>query len=198
YNRYNLGGGGGFTLRRENKLLSYETGLIYLSKSYSPKQLTVVAQNMKGIKFEETLNNVQVNMLEIPFNCLYRWNPNNKKTSFFGGLGTTINLVTQANYDNDRNYLIPVYALASLDNSQPPSEIKKIKKFNYGLLEGGNFRENTYLSAQLVLGLEYKINEKISFFNQATLQRQFTATGIGANKNYFHAYSIWMGLKTHF
>ncbi|MFZ4545568.1 MAG: hypothetical protein ACOYOA_16070 [Saprospiraceae bacterium] len=198
YNRYNLGAGGGFTFSREGNHFSAETGLVYLSKRYSPKQLSVIGQNMKGVKFQETLNNVQVNMLEIPFNYLYRFNRKNKKTCYYGGVGATVNLITQANYDNDRNYFVPVYALSSLDNSQPPSEIKKIKKFNYGLFEGGTFRENTYLSAQLLLGLEYRINEKFSFFNQATFQRQISARGIGANRNYFNAYSVWVGLKTHF
>ena len=76
--------------------------------------------------------------------------------------------------------------------------LKQVKKFNDGLFEGGVIQENTYLTAQAALGLEYKITPRFSFFNQATYQRHLTTEGIGANKNSFHAYSIFMGLKTKF
>lgn len=197
YTTYTVSGGGGFTLSRESKNNSLEIGLLYNTKRYHPKKLSVLATNDRGIVFEEKLRNVQINLLQIPLNYRYKF-VRKTRINYFVGLGTTLNLVTQANYDNDRQYLVPDYALRMIDENQPPSPIEKVKSFNDGLFEGGAIQENMYLSAQAMFGLEYKITNKVSLFNQASYQRHITLKGIGANHNSYHAYSIWLGLRRNF
>jgi hypothetical protein len=197
YTKYNLGGGGGFTLSRETAKSAWETGLIYLSKKYQPTALSIERSNSRGVQYKETLKSVQINLLEIPFTYRYKF-IRKEKIDYFASLGGTLNLITQANYDNNTSYYAPAFALTVLDANQQPSEIKQAKKFNDGLFEGGTIQENIYVTAQAALGLEYKITPRFSFFNQATYQRHLTLEGIGANKNSFHAYSIFMGLKTKF
>ncbi len=197
YTKYNLGGGGGFTLSRETAKKAWEIGLIYLSKKYQPKSLSIVRSNDRGVKYKETLRSVQINLLEIPVTYRYKF-IRKEKIDYFASIGGTLNLITQANYDNNTSYYAPAFALTVLDAAQQASEIKKVKKFNDGLFEGGVIQENTYLTAQAALGLEYKITPRFSFFNQAIYQRHLTTEGVGANKNSFHAYSIFMGLKTKF
>jgi hypothetical protein len=197
YNNYSIGGGGGFTLSKENKKQAWETGVVYLTKKYQPRQISIAGTNSKGIKYEETLRNVQVNLLEIPFTYRFKF-LRRQKFDYFAGLGSTLNIITQANYDNNRTYDVPAYALTMLDRNQPPSEIEQLKKFNDGLFEGGTIQDNTYFTAQAAIGWEYKMSPRFSFFNQATYQRHLTMKGIGANNNSFHAYSIWVGLKTNF
>jgi hypothetical protein len=197
YTNYSVGGGGGFTLSKENKKQAWETGVVYLTKKYQPKQISVVGTNNRGIRYEETLRDVQVNLLEIPFTYRYKF-LRKQKFDYFASLGSTLNIVTQANYDNNRTYDVPAYALTMLDRNQQPSEIKQLKKFNDGLFEGGSVQDNTYFTAQAALGWEYKFSPRFSFFNQATYQRHLTLKGIGPNNNSFHAYSLWVGLKTNF
>jgi hypothetical protein len=198
YNKFNLSGGGGFTISRTSRKHTLETGMIYLSKRYHPKQLNLTSADSKGALVRETLHTVELNMLEIPLNLIMRKELKNEKVSIFGGMGSTVNLVTNANYDISRQYLSPVSGVSALGNTREPSELQKIKKFNAGLFEGGGLRQNTYLSAQLMLGIEYRFAPKLSFFSQATLQRQVSAKGIGANSNHYHCYSAWMGLKKYF
>ena len=198
YNKYSITGGGGCTISRERKNLSVEAGLIFLSKRYHPNHLSVTGVSSNGILFRETLKTVEVNMLELPLNVTARRAMPNGKTSLYGGIGSTVSIITRANYDNERLYLVPASSLSALGNTQQPSELKKVKDFNTGLFEGGSFSENTYLSAQLLLGLEYRFNPRFSFFNQINVQRQISTRGIGANNNYYHSFSLWLGLKTHF
>lgn len=197
YTTYAFSGGGGFTLSRESKNNSFEIGLIYNTKRYHPKKLNILATNDRGIVFEEKLSNVQINVLQIPLNYRYKFL---KKTNinYFTGLGAALNVITQANYDNDRQYLVPDYALRMIEENQPPSPIENAKKFNAGLFEGGIIQENIYFAAQATLGLEYKLTDKVSLFNQVSYQRHISLKGIGANHNSFHAYSLWLGLRRNF
>ncbi len=197
YLSYSLGGGGGFTLSRESKRMAFEMGLIHITKKYQPRDLDVFGSNSKGIKYKETLRNVQVNMFQMPLSYRYKF-VTKPRVDYFASLGGILNVITQANYDAGRDYFVPAYALRSIDGVQPPSEIEEVKKFNAGLFEGGTIQDNTYLSAQAALGLEYKITNKISFLHQFTYQRHLTVDGIGANRNSFHAYSVWVGLKRSF
>jgi hypothetical protein len=197
YTAYSIGGGGGFSMSRENNKSAVELGLIYNTKRYQPKGISITSSNYTGVKYKETLSNVQVNMIEFPVSYRYKF-IKKSKFDYFAGVGGSLNIITQANYDNDRNYFAPVYALRANDEKQPPSEIEEVKKFNAGLLEGGTIQENTYITAHVSLGLEYAITNKISFFHQATYQRHISLDGIGANNNAFHAYSVWVGLKRKF
>ena len=197
YTKFSIGSGGGFVLSRETSKSAWETGLIYLTKKYQPKALSIVRSNSRGVQYKETLKSVQINLLEIPITYRYKF-IRKEKVDYFASIGGTLNLITQANYDNNTSYYTPALALTVLDAAPQPSEIKKAKKFNDGLFEGGVIQENTYLTAQAALGLEYKFTPRFSLFNQATYQRHLTTEGIGANKNSFHAYSIFMGLKTKF
>ena len=196
YTEYSLGGGGGFTLSKEYKKMAWESGLIYITKKYQPKQLYIISSNNRGIKFKETLRNVQINLLEIPFTYRYKF-LRKQKIDYFASIGSALNVITQANYDNSRSYY-PTYALAALDKVEPTSEIKKVKKFNDGLFEGGKIQDNIYISGQAAIGLEYKISPRFSFINQVSYQRHLTLKGIGVNNNSYNAYSVWVGLKTKF
>lgn len=197
YTTYAISGGGGFTLSRESKKNSVEVGFLYNTKRYHPKKLSIITTNDRGIVFEEKLRNVQMNLIQIPINYRYKFIQKNK-INYFAGVGASLNVITQANYDNDRQYLVPDYALRMIDENQPVSPIEKAKKFNAGLFEGGVIQENMYLAAQATLGLEYNITDKVSLFNQAAYQRHITLRGIGANNNSFHTFSIWLGLRRNF
>jgi hypothetical protein len=197
YTTYALSGGGGFTLSTESKSNSIELGLLYNTKRYHPKKLSIISASDRGIVFEEKLRNVQLNMIQVPINYRYKFLKRNN-TSYFMGVGTSINMITQANYDNDRQYLVPEYAMRMMDESLSPSPIEKAKKFNAGLLEGGVLQENIFLTALATVGFEYKLTNNVSLFNQASYQRHITLKGIGANNNSFHAYSLWVGLRRNF
>lgn len=196
YNKFTIGGGGGFLISRENGKMAIETGLVYLSKQYQPEHISISGTINNGILFRETLNRVQVNMLELPLNVRFCRNTGNDKLSVYAGLGSTLNLISRVNYDFERQYLVSVSALSGLGNSQTASELEKVRNFSPGLFDGGRLRDNAYLSAQVLLGFEYKISPKYSFFNQLGIQRQLSQNGVGANGNHFHAYSILVGLKT--
>ena len=198
YDQFTVGAGGGFLLSRESKKMAIESGLIYLSKHYRPQHIGTTGLVSNGFLFRETLNRFQANVLELPLNIRFKKKTGSDRWTFYGGLGASLNLFTKLNYDFEKQYFVSVSALSGLGSAPTTSELRKVKDFNPGLFEGGGFRENAHLSAQAMMGFEYKISPKYSFFNQLGIQRQIDSGGVGANGNLFHAFTWWIGLKTHF
>ncbi len=67
---------------------------------------------------------------------------------------------------------------------------------NYrGIFEGGNFRENSYLSANLGFGLERKFTYRWSLFVQPIYKHYILFEGIGPNQDRIHSGSIRFGAK---
>jgi hypothetical protein len=196
--KYHWGGGGGFIFSKEKEKTAFDFGFIHSIKKYTTDDFNINATDANGLRYTETLSAVNISQIQIPLAYRYKFRAKNPKTDIYASLGTTINIITQANYFGSREYY-NMYALRSAPNlSEPPSALEKIKAVNIGLFQGGTIQDNTYLSAQAAVGIEYHFNAKFSYFNQATYQRHLTINGIGSTNNYYHAISLAMGLKRHF
>jgi hypothetical protein len=196
--KYHLGGGGGFIFSKEKEKSAFDFGFIHSTKKYTTDAFNINDIDANGLKYTETLNAVNISQIQIPLAYRFKFRAKSPKTDIYASLGTTLNIITQANYFGSREYY-NIYALrAAPDVVEPQSAIEKIKAGNIGLLQGGTIQDNSYLSAQAALGIEYHFNAKFSYFNQATYQRHLTIKGIGSTNNYYHAISLAMGLKRHF
>lgn len=196
YDKKTISAGGGFLLAREYKHSAVEVGFLYTSKRYTPNPITY-SGSINGIKYKETLRKVQINMLDIPVSFRYAF-AKDEKSSFYATVGSSLHIITQANYDSERQFSNSL-ALKSLSpDEQIPSTINSVKKFDAGLFEGGVMQENLFITAHAGFGMEHKLSNRISCFGQTIYQRHLAIEGIGANRNYIHSMSFWGGLKTHF
>lgn len=196
YNSLMLGGSGGITLSIETTRHAYETGIFYMSKKYNPKDISIERIGAKGVIYTDALKQVQVNMLEVPLTYRIK-KAINTKWSYYYQFGATANFITTTYYDTNRSYLSGLNSLG-IGTTLAASELNTVKQFNAGLFDGGSWKDNTYGTAQLGVGLAYSITPKYSFFTQATFQQHLFHKNIGANNNSYNTLSLYWGLKRHF
>lgn len=195
YSRYAPGYGGGITFGLQFNKWEIETGGIYASKEYQPRIPTEIigslAQGYTEVRFE----NIQLNMLEVPLNVRYRLGDNGR-WRFYGQTGASVHLAMQANYDKFPANLSDILARPSAEG-EPKPRLEK-KKFPDGLIEGGNFKENSYFTANLGVGVEHLINTRWSLFFQPSVQAYLLPGynyGLGPNQDRISTISILIGAR---
>lgn len=193
YSRYAPGYGGGITLGLSFGKWEVETGGIYASKEYEPRVPDEVVgglltTGLLTISFE----NIQLNMLEVPINLRYNFGQL-QKWRFYGQTGASIHMAMQAHYDKFPNNLYSGFARQTVDNSNLAK-----KKFPDGLLEGGNFQENSYFTANLGVGVERLLSTRWSLFLQPSVQAYLLPGynyGLGPNQDRISTFSILTGAR---
>jgi hypothetical protein len=193
YSRYAPGYGGGITLGMSFGKWEVETGGIYASKEYEPRVPDEViggllTTGLVTLSFE----NIQLNMLEVPLNVRYNFGQL-QKWRFYGQTGASLHLAMQAHYDKFPNNLYSGFARQAIDNTSLGQ-----KKFPDGLLEGGNFEENSYFTANLGLGVERLLSTRWSLFLQPSVQAYLLPgynNGLGPNLDRISTFSILTGAR---
>ncbi|MCB0661517.1 MAG: hypothetical protein KDC24_02160 [Saprospiraceae bacterium] len=193
YSRYAPGYGGGITFGLSFGKWEVETGGIYASKEYEPRVPDEVVGGLLTtglitISFE----NIQLNMLEVPVNLRYNFGQL-QKWRFYGQTGASLHLAMQAHYDKFPNNFYSGFARQTVDNSSLAK-----KKFPDGLLEGGNFQENSYFTANLGLGVERLLSTRWSLFLQPSVQAYLLPGynyGLGPNQDRISTFSILTGAR---
>ncbi|MEZ4949187.1 MAG: hypothetical protein R2784_07345 [Saprospiraceae bacterium] len=193
YSRYAPGYGGGITLGMSFGKWEVETGGIYASKEYEPRVPDEVVGGLltTGL-FTLSFENIQLNMLEVPLNVRYNFGQL-QKWRFYGQTGASLHLAMQAHYDKFPNNLYSGFARQAIDNSSLGQ-----KKFPDGLLEGGNFEENSYFTANLGLGVERLLSTRWSLFLQPSVQAYLLPgynNGLGPNLDRISTFSILTGAR---
>lgn len=197
YSRYAPGYGGGITFGMQFKKWEIETGGIYASKEYQPRIPTEVIGNFALGYTEVGFENIQLNMLEVPLNVRYRL-ADSGRWRFYGQTGASVHLAMQANYDKYPANLSDLLARPSAAG-EPGPRLEK-KKFPDGLIEGGNFKENSYFTANLGVGIEHLVNTRWSLFFQPSVQAYLLPGynyGLGPNLDRISSISILTGARVY-
>lgn len=194
FGRYAPGYGGGISFGFKFGNWEIETGGIYSSKEYEPnsvkERIRVGASNMYTWA---TFKNIQLNMLEVPINLRYDF-AKIKRWRLYGQTGASLHLAMQANYDRYPTTLGRVQS--QTDEGTVPKLVKK--RYPDGLMEGGNFEENSYYTANLGLGIEHLLNTRWSLFMQPGVQAYLAPNynnGIGPNQDRISSISILTGAR---
>ncbi len=217
YSRVAVNYGGGFSVSWEWSKWEIETGLAYNHKEYSPEQTPVLFGNTVDGYNVEGLLNIELNTFQIPLQVKY----DVKQTSkwhFYTASGVSLHVITQANYDvkstmasqlnigssptiSKNEYQLSSFQLDRFKKyarpSEPQSDKLKKKKFADGWVSGGTFRENSYYTANIGLGIERFIDEKWSVFVQPTYRQNlpFINGGIGPNQDRISTLELLIGAK---
>lgn len=185
----NSGGGVNIAFNVDDNL-EIETGLAYASKKYTPVQVRKVTGNFDRY-VTTNIQHVQLNLVNLPIHVKYRFK-RGKHWSFFGLLGGSLNVAAQTSYDTELSLSTPNNErkiLVQTEGDRLPQDYKS------GLLEGGKFQENYYLTADIGVGAEYKVNKRWSLFVQPTYMHQIGVKGIGPNKDRINTLALQFGSK---
>lgn len=217
YSRVSTNYGGGFSVSWEWKRWEVGTGLAYNHKEYSPEQVSVLFGNSVDGFNMEGLTNIELNTFQIPLQVKYdvKQTP---KWHFYAASGVSLHIITQANYDvkstmasqlnignsstiSKNEYQLSAFQLDRFRKyarpSSPQSDKLKEKKFADGWMSGGNFRENSYYTANIGLGVERHLDERWSVFVQPTYRQNvpFISGGIGPNQDQISTLEVVIGAK---
>lgn len=191
YQRYRYGYGGGFALGFQLKRLLVETGVTYNFISYQQREEARIIGSFARGYVEETWDDAELNMVQVPLNVQYSFLVK-RKWRMYSLTGVSINMALQNNFNFQ---LEDQEKTSSRSISLNESEIANEALLYKGILEGGGFRENSYLTANLGFGVERKFTYRWSLFLQPIYRHHFLIDGIGPNEDRIHSSSIRFGAK---
>lgn len=187
------GYGGGLTLGFQYDRFEFETGMIYANRLYNPNHEGRFFGNFNRY-VREALTQVNYETIEVPANLrldAYR----KRNWRIYGGVGISLNTVIQSSYTVQRK----TYAFQIPDPIAPgtPATESKLAELPYpkGLLEGGQFWNNSYLSFNLTAGVEKYVSPRTSIYLQPVFQHSLRGRGYGPLQDRFEAFSLRFGTR---
>ncbi len=192
------GYGGGFTLGFAlGKRWELETGAIYAAKKYKPNTSSEVRGSFRLGYVEKSIEDIELNMMQVPLNMRYNVVDSKKWTVYALG-GIAVNMAFQANYDKKQVVTLgPAFGEGTLDQIDNDFKIDE-KRFSDGLFEGGNFKENSYFTSNIGLGIERFVTPQWSVFVQPTFHQPIISKsweGLGPNRDRISTSSLYIGTK---
>ncbi|MEM6965760.1 MAG: hypothetical protein AAF573_13415 [Bacteroidota bacterium] len=191
YDRGRFGYSGGFALGFTLNRFTVETGAAYNYISYTQRDEANLFGTFGGGYIEEQWEDAEISMIQIPLNVHFAF-LNKKRWKMYSLLGAGLHMAAQNNFNFQ---LEDLSQTATRSPVAEQSEIANESAAFRGILEGGNFRENSYLTANLGFGLERKFTYRWSLFVQPVYQHYFLFEGIGPNQDRIHSGSIRFGAK---
>jgi len=185
-----FGKSGGVTFSATHKDLEVETGILYSTVSYSPREINETYSS-QGRFYETSLQNILFNVVTLPIQIKNHINIG-KKSSFYFHAGASFNTIINSNF-NIKNIAIaaPLNPLAPTGVNEP---LLDQKVFEPGILEGGNIFDNAFATVDIGIGFQQMVVDRLSFYVQPSLSTQFSS-GIGPNEDKLHKLSLNLGAK---
>ncbi len=147
-----------------------ETGLFYSLKAFDFVPME------GGEPTSDEFTKARQHVVEIPVNASYSFN-RSKNWHSYTTFGTSANFIVAADYNKDN--LSVDYTLDA--------------KSSQGLVQGGSFKDNFYLTANVGIGLERKLTDKVNLFIQPTLKYPLMKSG--PNNDRSGSFSLSMGAR---
>jgi len=191
-----MGYGGGITGGFKRGKWGFETGGIYNHKSYPPNFLNQFnPDGNKNILESEYFQDIQLELLQIPLNVQY-FVINKPKWRVYASTGVSINLLLSPLYQISETRAVLSQTIPSAPpGSEPDKSLKNKTEFPMGILEGGNLKENSYLTAQFGLGVERSVGNRWSIFAQPNYQHYLSKNGLKPFKDKFYTLSLSVGTR---
>ncbi|MEM9888407.1 MAG: hypothetical protein AAF849_21105 [Bacteroidota bacterium] len=211
-----FGYGGGISFAWKKKRWELETALAFNHKQYVP-------MDDKAVKYDdliEDLTNFYINAAQISTQVRYDVVQSKEKWQFYVLGGTSLNLVTQSSYHSAAAPALQLNVRAEVENanltldnnqqklfeknsqhlSSPNAPEWGERKFSNGLLHGGKYRDNNYITADIGFGAERQLDERFSLFVQPTYRQNINLLkkGLGPNQDRVSTFQLIVGTKVGF
>jgi hypothetical protein len=190
------GFGAGFTLAIGHPRWAVETGLIYTTKTFKPGRELTIGNTADNSKVEYDAMHMQ--LISVPLLFRYRFDANGRFKSYaFGGLG--LNVIAQSDIDVKVDYNFPSLPEGEDPNNNPSlaRTIRQTQRASEDFRKDAPFSTNSYISANLGLGIEYLLAERKTLFLQTAYQYQIPNLRF-SNHNGKHVLSLSLqaGVRT--
>lgn len=180
-----------------------ETGLTYLDKKYDLPDVLVVSGNLRTGYSKEKALNVRLSIVSIPLSVNYTVKET-RRLSLYARLGTALNTILKTKEDKYNEAIIGQNSAftpqkPNLDEYEPnvyPKGILEKDFFKNGKWINGGIKDNTYLTANAGIGIEYRLTNKTDIYIQPTYDYHFSKRGIGTLNDRIHSFSVQGGVKT--
>ncbi|MCB0703831.1 MAG: hypothetical protein KDC34_00915 [Saprospiraceae bacterium] len=178
---------------------TFETGGIYSYKSYRPN-LPEQQYGTFDLLVVEDFEGISLELLEIPLQVRYDFLHQNTKWNLYVQGGAVANLILKPIYEIKQESL----ASTRNPNEKPsPEAVKSVtaksilnnKEFPAGLLDGGSWSENSFLTTSVGIGLERSLSYRWSVYVQPQFQYQLPFGGFGPNNDRFNTLSLRLGTR---
>lgn len=183
------------------KRLELETGLLYTAKQYQARPVVYVVGSVQEGFFGEGLKDIEMNIAAIPVGVrydLYR----RSGWRVYAGAGASLQVVLESNYTvADQSAFRTSSFNPSPSSPDGPGALKSTglnaKNLEGGLLQGGAFADNSFLTASGSLGLERRFSSGLSFFVQPTYHHSvfYFSKGLGPDYERLHTLSLFSGVR---
>ena len=188
FGQYAMGYSGGVTFGIRYHKWEFETGAIYAAKYYGSRNVFEVNGSFEtGGYVQQGLMGVQLDIVKVPIHLRYNF-MHQSKWNIYAHSGASFNMTIETLYEYT-THSIGNSALASRQAEPPHPE----KSYD-GIFEGGNLIDNTFITANLGLGIERQFNSRMSIFLGSTYQHQVTK-GLGPQNDKINSLSIMTGAR---
>lgn len=196
YDQWAGGNSGSFGYTWEGRRWGIRTHVAYHDLGYLPKPFTEVFDgDMQRGYFTESLQTIELNLISVDLQVsgsllrLGAWN-------LYAVTGIGAHMAFLANYDRRQEYLPGTDPLPGGEIPQPtrPSKTSQ-KRFADGILEGGGFAENSFLTLDGGIGFERHLNGRFSIFQENTMRINPFNRSLGPNNDRIHSLGLAAGVR---
>lgn len=194
------GYGGGLSLNLDFGRLELQTGLIYAARHY-PVDVTYVRGSLLRGLWGDKLETTELNMLNLPLHLRYDVVQRGKWRLYVLG-GGAVQVAFQSSYytaDAPEFHFSPIPQDPDNPSPTPNVNVTEINRGAGWFEEGGRFRENAYLSANVGFGAERFLTERWSLFAQPVYQHAFYHfsgdKGLGPNNDRINSMTLLLGTR---
>lgn len=194
FERYSAGYRGGLMadFGRQDSRIRIGSGFIYTAKQYGVSYTRINGSLLRGSISAESLKDIELNIVNVPVFARYNfWN--SQRWSLFAHGGMAMQVALQANYYVGYPSNLP----QPIGINQTPSRYSQITDRTGGLFEGGNFKENSYLTSHLGLGAERRMTTRWSLFLQSRYEHSigYLSSGLGPTQDRINTFSFESGVR---
>jgi len=189
YQQITAGYGGGISLGFRHKKLEFETGIAYARLSYEPnKTLITTGSFIRSSIQREVFDAAFLNIIKVPMHLNFSFE-RNSKWHFYAIGGASINVLALNHFNHSTSSVGIGAPLATPREKAPTYD---------GIFDGGDFKANSYYTANIGMGVERSLTARWSVFMQPVYQHLLYRKGFGPNKDQFNTLSIQIGAKSTF
>ena len=190
FGQISVGYSGGFTLGIKYHKWELETGAIYAAKYYESRNiLEVNGSFQEGGYVQQGLSGVQLDIVKVPLHLRYNF-MSHSKWNIYAHSGASFNMAVETLFEYTSEKVG-----TSNDNDIVGRSANPHQTPDYdGVFEGGNLIDNTFITANLGLGIERHFNSRMSIFLGSTYQHQVTK-GLGPQSDKINSLSIMTGAR---
>lgn len=185
FDRLEPGVTGGILFEFGEGIWSFETGVIYSGKIYSPRSTSVYSGSPLNGFFRKSMEDIHLNIINIPFNARKEILELNK-LKLYGIAGVSLQVAYTARYNLKFDPL----------SGQGSSTVVNLSE---GWLQGGSFKDNGYLTVNFGMSFERELTDRWSIFVQPTYQHTgvMFGKGIGPDYDRIQTLSLFSGIKVN-